>query len=707
MERIKAVKFITVMVLAVLTLAIACPSFSITSAAAENTVWHVDAVTAKQVGHKNLGSTYRSYNFANNPFAVGPDNKSNSWSISTYEIEESSQLTVSYNPYTMTLQLTAARSMYPNENQNQGYLQSGFQLCIEDNLGNQYPLDVNGGEFTIEDASEITTLTLYVQGSYRAMHTFTPSTVYFQYVRMLATLGAFDITVSSSAPARTITDSEGTVWTVPEGVENPVVIRTGYGAPNRYLLDGVSGLCYFKNPLDQSVNVLGSNEQLAVFLYQHDGSKNGENLIQENAENYGINPVYCAFAHHFTSFLYGSLPEMEVTPLNPAPTESPSPTVPPDDSEQLRDLGTVRIGKDENGSMVNETTVYVPGGVLTYETKNVDFVSNAEPTGFDYIRHAVIEDYCPKFIGVFNLNTDIDGYCSLQFPDLYLFPERIKPEEYVPLDANKVVFPTGTGLPEIGLLSEWAEPIVILYANGQKYEVSPYGGNVRIPVNKGNNRVLMEIGLQVKDEFLSNHEGYIQSVYQMYLEDFAVYIRDYQDQTSSAILQEIQKANDELIKQTQEQQKQTEALTKYENADKMDSDNDKLTGAIGDYNEVSDSLFESAGGSMSDFDLGSAFEYSSSLIAAFGFLATVITSIIQQMGWYSMLYPIGIALVIIGALLGLSRYMSSAGPGEMPKDQGMSKDQRHYYADPTQKRLPDNRKRLPDKREYLPDHRKK
>ncbi len=128
---------------------------------------------------------------------------------------------------------------------------------------------------------------------------------------------------------------------------------------------------------------------------------------------------------------------------------------------------------------------------------------------------------------------------------------------------------------------------------------------------------------------------------------------------------ELEKQTAEAKKQTEEQKKQTEALTKYDNADKMDSEAGTLSGAISEYDQVNDSLFASADAGISAFDISEPFKFTASMISAFGFLSTIIVSIVKNMGNFSILYPIGVSLVIIGALVGLAQFVSnSGGPGE-------------------------------------------
>lgn len=680
MERKKAVKLITVMLMAVvltMSLVITCPSFSITSKAAENdtATWSISSRTALKYYRYSLGyKTLVTVDFDlptawNQLFATPqkyqlPDN-----------VKTGGKLYITYPEFTYGIEFTSYSHMTNKETALYYTPTYDIKPYLVDNLGNQYLLDSqNGGMISINDPSGITDFTFmflgHVSGSVCAN-----GNAYMSYLDMKESNQAFNIDFSLTPQARTITDSEGTVWTVPDGVENPVVIRYGSTNTQKLLLDGVSGLGYFQNPKTQDTEyVLGSAEYIDVNLYDIDEISHKALLREDYAETLGIEPVFCTHMWHFTDFLYGSLPEMEVT-LLPAPTNPPTPTNPPAPDE-LVDLGEVKIGENENGEMIKEGTVYCKGGMLTFRTKygNRDYNEYHKSGDPCYVH---IEDNCSKFIGRFTLNADGDGYVSMMFPDLWLYPEITWPDSQYFVDQ----IDENESDAQILKLFESAEPIVILYANGERYNVSPYGGNVRIPVNEGENIVIMEIVLQVKDDFAVKPAQALRVVYECYLEDFAVYIREFKDSVTSAV----EDIKETLENQLEESKKQTDALTKYEGADKMQSDNDKLSGAIKDYDEVSNSLFESAGDSISDFDLGSAFEYGSSLISAFGFLATVITSIIQQMGYFSMLYPLGVAMVIIGALLGLSKYMTSPGPGEMPKDD------HPYRPDPTQLRLPDKR----------------
>lgn len=695
MERKKAVKFITAIMLAVtlsLSLVVACPPFSITSKAAESnqTVWHLDA--------QSTNLLYGGYSSGWLNTRVNSDvNKSyfkKTFDLSAFS-DKTGNLEVQYTSFDCTYHLRVQRVSSTAYVDRGGAYAENLNPCLYDNLGNIYLLDENGGFFVIEDISNITTLTFGYAGHVDYTVTYNPSTTKFSSYSMYCDNTAFDIMLSTVAPKRIITDSEGTVWTVPDEIENPVVIKSG---SNKKLIDGVTGLGYFvDNVVYDGCYILASetNDLPTIYMYNEDGTRGDSPLQfrQESAEFFGIEPIYCASIPIIDEFLYGSLPEIKVTLLQPEPTESPEPSpepspgllpepvIPSGDFDTLHDLGSVDLDNSDNGGMVDETSVYCSGGRLVFRTKyGTRDYSEHYTYGDPCTVH--IEDNCSQFIGRFTLNTEVDGYVSMMFPDLWLYPDIYwpGPQYFVEnIDQNETY-------PQIMKLFEYAEPIIVLYANGEKYTVSPYGGSVQIPVNKGENIVIMEIVLQVKDDFAIVPAQSFYLTYECNLEDFSVYIREYKDVVTSAV----EDIKGTLENQLEESKKQTEALTKYENADKMDSDNDKLTGAIGDYNEISDSLFESAGGSMSDFDLGSAFTYSSHLLAAFGFLATVITSIIQQMGWYSILYPIGIALVIIGALLGLSKYMSSAGPGEMPKDDGLNHP---YRPDPTHERLPDHSKK--------------
>lgn len=669
MSRKALVKYtskITIAIAIVLTLVLSCPSL-VAEASSPNYYWKFSAMTDHAIGYQSFSSGVKGSADLN--ITVFSNYLGYSTVDTSLVSKYGKRWVFTYEPVDYTIRLGARTTTSGKYTYQDLTIPDSIKPYIKDNLGNMYYLDLrNGGSFVIEDMTGINRLELCFSGTLTGTQALTPASTSYKQIVCLFDCPAFNI-VRHAEELPTITDSEGTVWTVPEGVENPVVIKTS--KTQKYLLDAQPGLSCFKNPLPDysSSYVLGAEEYIDAVLYDYDMVTHKALLREDYAAELGIEPIYCTNMWWFTEFLYGSLPEISVTPLTATPTESPEPTVPPEtpDPDGIRNLGTVTI-ENSPGGLVKEGTVYVHGGDLIFETKHADFVSNAEPTGFDYIRHAVIEDYCPKFIGRFTLDVDVDGYVSMQFPDLFLFPDMIKPEEYVPLDADKVVFPTGSGLPEIGLLSEWAEPIVVLYANGTKYYVSPYGGNVQIPVNKGENVVMLEIGLQVKDEFLSNHEGFIQTVYWAFLEDFAVYIREYQDQVSadiSSLLEQAIKQTEELKVQTEESKKQTEALTKYPGSDKMDSDNDALGGAMDEYNKVEDSIFESAGSNIDSFDISEAFAFNPQMLAAFAFLGTIISKIIVNMGDFSMIYTVGAALVLFGIITGMWKFVADSSRDSM------------------------------------------
>lgn len=142
-------------------------------------------------------------------------------------------------------------------------------------------------------------------------------------------------------------------------------------------------------------------------------------------------------------------------------------------------------------------------------------------------------------------------------------------------------------------------------------------------------------------------------------------LQESQNQTA-----ELEKQTEEAKKQTEEQKKQTEALTKYENADKMDTEAGNLTGVIDDYDKVSDSIFESAGGGIADFDITVGFDFGGKIIAAIGLLGTIMTNIILSMGDFSMLYTVGVCMALVGILTGLYKYFVSEIKDENKPDRG-------------------------------------
>jgi len=636
------------------------PVLRVSASTADTAVWNISSITNREIYYKNLGSSKKS---ADLNFDINSGSQVTTIYLPKNILENGGPLYVTYPPFTYNASLATAREDNYNEKIVQIPSLPELKPFIKDNLDNKYPLDAqNGGSFVIDDISNISYFHLVLEGTVSRNVIFS---VESRYVRVLASTSDFDISISRTAPPRTITDSEGTVWTVPDDIENPVVIRIGTADISKVMIDGASGLCYFQNPLSDSIEyVLGAEEYIdfiAYDTYMYPAKPNLMNM--EYAKELGIEPIYCTNSFQFTEFLYGSLSELEVTPLQ----------------WQFRELGTVSMEETDSSGLVNEADVTVPGGFLYFKTKEGDFYNYNGASETSYIRHALVEDYCTQTLGRFNLNARVDGYVTLSFPNLCLSPELFKPDDLVDIILQDS--------PARQLWSEYIKPDVVLYANGERYIVSSRGGSVQIPVNCGSNYVVLEIGLYVKDDFIANYSGSISAVYKAKLNDFKVHIREYQNQAAIDI-------TDELRKQTEELKAQTDALTKYPDADKMDSDSEKLGGAIKDYDDVSNSIFESAGNGMGDFDITSPFEFNTGLVHAISFLSTIVADLILAMGDFSLIYTVGVCMVIAGILLGLSKFIISEPQAEKPKKaNGMHK---------TFKGLPDH-----GAPKGLPDHRSK
>ncbi len=583
--------------------------------AAENTVWHVDS--------KNITLYYRAPGSAGSTaINVNTDITAYSQSFDLSALTNTSgQLKVEYAPFNCTYELNVQRyGSTANINRGGGYAEN-LNPCLYDDLGNTYLLDADGGSFMIEDISNITTLKFGYTGRIDYTVTYNPSTYKVGSYTFYSTNTAFDITLSS---ARTIIDLEGTVWTVPEGVENPVVIKCN--ETQKYLVDGVTGLCCFESPLDAGKYVLGAKEYIDVTVYDGDIWEHKALLREDYAETLGIQPVYCTNLFWFTEFLYSSLPEMTVTPLNPVPSESPAPTVPPDQIQPL-DLGTVVINApDGNGNYVDEGSVTVPAIPLYYQTKNAvaNFLDDSKLIG------ATIEDYCAQIIGFFNITTSVDGYVSMSFPALHIDLNNL---EYVQA--------IGSTSPVANLQHEDLEAIIILYANGEKYYISPYGGNVRIPVNSGKNRITFELGLQVKDDFTTKQGHSFRVKYEGNLDSFDVNIRTYKDQAATDL---------EKIK---------DLLENSDKADDLGNAGDSLGSIFGDYDAIENEGLGNAMGSIDSFDIDNAFNFGGGLLSALQFWLPVMTNIISGMGDFAVLYTIGMTLSFLAIVVGAVRFAIS------------------------------------------------
>ena len=491
----------------------------------------------------------------------------------------------------------------------------GVGLYFVDNLGRKYQLDIeNGGTFIINDTAGLTDLSLYALGTVNG----TLTTNYSSRYSFCAILKSFNIFVSPGNIIRTITDSEGTVFTVPDSVENPVIVKA-YDTQRSVLIDAVDGLCYASYPDNPDLHFYCAAESKLLTVYLEDGTKQYSHLLTtEDAETIGIESVYCTKAWRFTEFLYGSLPQMEVTPLVPI-----GPVQPPD-------LGTVVIGApDENGNMVDEGKVTVPAFNLYYLTKNavVDFSSLDDAT----LRTATIEDYCPNILGAFEITTEIDGYISMSFPALHTELDKMKYD----WDLDSTVDD------QTNLQQEDLELVVILYANGEKYSASPYGGNVRIPVNSGKNRIVFELGLKVKNSYLTKRTVSFRALYEGKIESFDVNIRTYKEQGAADL---------EKIK---------DLLENSDKADDLGGAGESLGNIFGDFSQVENEGIGNAVDSIGKLDMDNAFKFGGGLLSALQFWLPVMTNIISGMGDFAVIYTIGIYLSFLAIVVGAVRFAIS------------------------------------------------
>lgn len=639
----KLLTLVKVNFIAVIVLLLFSPVLRVEASESNSAVWHVDSNNNRVLYSRSpgsAGSTAISVNVQMNHTTCG--------NMTTYDltsvIDTTKQLTVTYTSFSYSFDLLVQRYSTTGYQSRGGSLASGLKPCLYDNLGNTYLLDAeNGGSFIIEDVSNITLLKFGYTGQISGTVTYNPSTYKVGAYYFKAENTAIDITLSVSAPARTIIDSEGTAWTVPDEVGNPVVIDCSPDASGsvKYLLDAVDGLSYFidsYSTVPGEAHVLCSESQTTVTLYPLSSESENINVIfrQSAAADFGIEPVYCSTLGQFTRFLYGTLPEMEVTPLTPAPTEPPEPTYPPESIMPL-DLGEVKVNApDENGAMIDEGTVTVPAFDLVYQTKNAN--SNFGSADANGIRDVTVEDYCPRIIGFFDVTTAVDGYLSFTFPALH-----------IDLDEHEIQWDTAEPVSTAMLQHEDLESIIYLYANGEKYQVSPYGGSVRIPINSGKTRITFELGLQVKADLTTNYPVSFRLLYKGNLKSFDVNIRTYKDQAASDVSQ---------IK---------DLLENSDKAEDLGNANDSLGNIFGDYNDVETEGMGNAVGNIDSFDMDNTFKFGGGLLSALNFWLPIITSVISGMGDFAVLYTIGITLSFLMIVVGAVRFALSQASSESRK----------------------------------------
>lgn len=593
-----------------------------TQAASDSSVWNVSTVSNKQVYYLQLSAYTSSYTASTIQVE-----KKDSTLISVYDVSEcTGQLTVSYDPFTFNVRASLSRAVTPLEDVTPSAgVYYNFAPYLYDNLGNRYLLDAtNGGSFVIEDTSNITSLSLYVLGGCSGTLKYNPTTTQFKYIRAFVSVSAFDITLSTSEPARTITDSYGTVWTVPDGVENPVVVGTA-GA-FKFLFDA-SDLSYITGSLGQLVPV--SQNIKTVSLYEPDGSLYQNFNLDILNQNYTV-PFY-ATAFSFDEFFYGSLPELVLE-------EKPVPDPEPEPDERFEHLDIVRSEVDSDDDSDGWIVIWDASenqpqrdfyGVMHEPRDNWKFQSSvmsaiADDSKDDHY-YAHWDEYISSEMFLFlGPSAPYDGYCVISFPKGCYFVKSDNPKftvgsEYILSDSYRFeVFP-------------------YLYVQGVRYELSAAGCQISFPVY-ADQPCDFAIGYEahLTANVTTSIAGSAQWFFSYDIPAYDIAIWYYTD-------------NNELSQIVED-------LEHFPGADKMDEDKSNLDNAIGDYNEVSDSLFESAGEGLGNFDITASFDFGGHTLSAIAFLSTIMSGIILAMGDYSMLYTVGACLVLVCILLGLFKY---------------------------------------------------
>lgn len=114
------------------------------------------------------------------------------------------------------------------------------------------------------------------------------------------------------------------------------------------------------------------------------------------------------------------------------------------------------------------------------------------------------------------------------------------------------------------------------------------------------------------------------------------------------------------LQQTQNQlQEQTnQSLTTFEGKSEMDATSDKLNSSLTEYDVLESSIFATADNNVSAFDYMGAFTFSAELALAVSFVSEVYALFINAMGNFTLIYTLGIALVIVGVLTGIWRFFA-------------------------------------------------
>lgn len=629
-EITKVCQYVILIVLALL-LVVFCPSFPIVHAQTESTVWHAESGMYTGLCLKNYGSNMSSLSFNEN---ISQDALV-SFNIAEY-LEMGSPLNVTYNAFSYKFRFqtrysgsTAFKVRQPVS------LSNNVDVYIVDNLGNKYLLDSeNGGSFIIEDTSNITKLSLYYIGNVSGRISLSGETA--QYLKIEGFIDPFDITLSVEGKANTITDSNGTVWTVPEGVENPVVLNQGYG--NAVLVDGISDLYYLKESGEQLYH-FASFSACDVWLYNPDGSKFSQGSestpisVRYLHQGYTL-PVFVS-AFPFEGFLYGSLPDiLEQTDVQPV-----EPVVSDDRTEYLESVRTefrsdinpysdlIRYSTEKSDPENNWFTTW------DEESKGYEFYTSEhtlETTGEDGLYHSHIDEYVSfPLIFYTSSRAPYNGNCVVSFPKGLVFNQ--------PEDVTVV-----SGSEYLKYYDINVEITPYLLVQGVRYEISEFACTLSFPVYE-EEPFSFTIGYEA--HIRANVTGSVPATVRFRcpfeISRHAVSVWYYSDKQELSQIQDI--------------------LENYPDADKMDDATSNLDNAFTDYNDVQDSMFKTAEKSISDFDITSGLKFGGGLLSAITFLSTLLAEIIIKMQDFSMLYTVGICLIVAGILLGLWKFWGGSG----------------------------------------------
>lgn len=120
-----------------------------------------------------------------------------------------------------------------------------------------------------------------------------------------------------------------------------------------------------------------------------------------------------------------------------------------------------------------------------------------------------------------------------------------------------------------------------------------------------------------------------------------------------------QQTNNTLNSQLQEQQKQTDAMINFSGSGQLDSSASDLNNSLTEYDNAESSVFETSSGYTDSFDITSVFDFATGTMSAIVIYGNWMTSIINHMGDFSILFTLGMALLVIILLTGLFRYFSN------------------------------------------------